>query len=124
MDFCFLGEACGVCGDEDIADPVDGKQRMPILVAYDDVKGAFWTLNVPAKCPTESVVKCCCSRLEDSGYAGSEVTVKTDQEESSIALRMAIAAARIGDTVPINPAVRCYKYNGRMEGAIRICQGQ
>ena len=75
---------------------------MPILVAYDDVKGAFWTLKVPAKGPTESVVKWCCSKLEDSGYAGSEVTVKTDQEEFIIALRTAIAAARIGETVPMN----------------------
>ena len=53
---------------------------MPILVAYDDVNGGFWKLKVPAKVPTESVVKWCCSRLEDSGYAGSEVTVKTDRE--------------------------------------------
>ena len=76
-----MEEACGVCGDEEeTTDPVDGKRKMPILVAYDDVKGAFWTLKVPAKGSTESVVKWCCSKLEDSGYAGSEVTVKTDRE--------------------------------------------
>ena len=125
MDYCFLGEACGVCGDEEeTTDPVDGQRKMLIWVAYDGVKGVFWTLKVSAKGPTESVVQWCCSRLEDSGYAGSEFTLKTDQEESIIALRTAIAAARIGDTVPMNPAVRCSKSNGRMEGSIRIWQVQ
>ena len=125
MDDCFLWEACGVCeDDEETTDPVDGKREMPILVAYDDVKGAFWTLKVRAKGPTESVVKWCCSRLEDPGCAGSEVTVKTDQGESIIALRTAIAAARVGDTIPIHSAVRCSKSNGRMDGSIRIWQRQ
>ena len=116
MDYCFLGEACGVCeDDEETTDPVDGKRKMPILVAYGNVKGAFWTLQVPAKGPTERVVKWYCSKLADSGYAGSEVAVKTDREESIIALRTAIAAARI---------LRCSKSNGRMEVSIRMWQEQ
>ena len=41
MDWCFLGEACGVCGDEETTDPVDGRRKMPILVAYEYVKGGF-----------------------------------------------------------------------------------
>ena len=42
MHCCFLGEACGVCWDyEETADLVDGKRKMPILVAFDDVKGCF-----------------------------------------------------------------------------------
>ena len=57
MNYCFLGEACGICGDKDTADPVDGKRKMPISVAHDDVKGAFWTLRVPVRGPTESVLK-------------------------------------------------------------------
>ena len=125
MEYSLLGEACGVCDDEEeTTDPVDGKRKMLILVAYDDVKVAFWAREVPAKGPTEGVVKWCCSKLEGSDCAGFEVTVKTDQEESIIALRMAIAAVRIGDTVPIHSAVGCSKYNGRMEGSIRIWQGQ
>ena len=89
-----------------------------MLVAYDDVKGAFWTLKVPAKGPTASVVKWCCSKLKDSGCAGSEVTVQTDQAKSVIALRTAIAAARIGDTVPIHSAARAFQVewsNGRID---------
>ena len=74
----LLGKACGVCENEDTVDSVDGKRTMPILVA-DDVKGVFLFLArmVLAKRPTERVVKWCCSSLEDPGYAGSEVTVKT-----------------------------------------------
>lgn len=62
--------------------------------------------------------------MEDSGYSGTEITVEIDQEESIVALRKAIAAARIGDTVPINSPVRCHKANGRCEGSVRIWQGQ
>ena len=62
--------------------------------------------------------------MEDSGYAGSEVTVETDQEESIIASTTAIAAARIGDTVQMISAVRFSKSDGRTEGSIRIWQGQ
>ena len=95
MEYCFLGEACGVCGDEEkTTNPMDGRRKMPILVAYDGVKRSFRTLKVPAKGLTESVVKWSCRKLEDSGYAGSEVTANTDQEESMIASRTAIAAAR------------------------------
>ena len=71
MDYCSLGEACGVCDDEEeTTDAVDGKRKMPILVAYDDVEGACWTLTCPAKGPTESVFEWCCSQLEDSGFRG------------------------------------------------------
>ena len=105
-------------------DGSSGWKMMLILVAYDDVKGASWTPKVLAKGPTESVVKWCCNKLDISGYAGFEVTVKTYQEESIIASRAAIAAARAGDTVPMNSAVRCSKPNGRMEGSIRVWQEQ
>ena len=84
------------------------------------MKGAFWTRKVPAKGPREGAVKSCCGIFEDSGYAGSEVKTKTDQEEVIIALRTTTAAARIGDTGPTNSAVRGSKANGRMEEAVRI----
>ena len=73
---------------------------------------------------TESVVKWSIDRLEDFGYIGESITVESDQEESIVALRKAISAARVGDTVPINSPVRCSKSNGKMEGAVRSFQGQ
>ena len=59
--------------------------------------------------PAEGGVKGCCSKNEDSGYAGFEVLVETDQEESIVALRTGMASARFGYTVPINSPVRCSK---------------
>ena len=41
-----------------------------------------------------------------------------------VALKKAVAAARTGETVPIESPVRASQSNGRMEGAIGIWQGQ
>ena len=65
------------------------KGKLPVLVVYDDCKEAFWTLLVSQKGPTESVVKWSFGRLEDSGYIGESIRVKSDQEESIVALRKA-----------------------------------
>ena len=72
MDYCFLGE--------NVEDDDEGERNMPIVIAHDDVKNAFWALKVPRKGPVDSVVKWCIGKMEDSGYSGTEITVKTDQE--------------------------------------------
>ena len=100
------------------------KGKLPVLVVYDDCKEAFWTLLVSQKGPAESIVEWSIDRLEDSGYIGESITVNSDQEESIVALRKAIPAARVGNTVPIKSPVRCSKSNGKMERAVRSCQGQ
>ena len=51
MDYCFLGEN----GEDDDS----GERKMPILIAYDDLKNAFWSVKVHQKGPVESVVKWC-----------------------------------------------------------------
>ena len=53
-----------------------------------------------------------------------EITMKTDQEPSVIALKRPVAAARSGETVPIESPVRASQSNGRMENAIGVWQGQ
>ena len=124
MDYCFVGDKL----DDDMLDDENNgdkkKSKAAILVTYDDFKRAFWALQTDKKGTTDGVVKWCTDRLEDSGYVGSPVTVKSDQEESIVALRRAIAVARHGDTIPINSPVRCSKANGKMERAIRTYQGQ
>ena len=61
--------------------------------------------------------------MEDSGYGGNEVSVKTAQEPAIVSLRQGIAANRTADTVPLNSPVRCSKSNGRMENAVKRFQG-
>ena len=62
--------------------------------------------------------------LDQSGYEGEKLTFKTDQEPSIVALKRAVAAARTGETVPIESPVRASQSNGMMESAIGIWQGQ
>ena len=118
MDYAFLGENCDV---RDVEEAASGNATM--LITYDESKHAFWAMHVPRKGPAPGVAKWCCDRLEDSGYGGNGITIKTDQEESIVALRRAVSVLRLGETVPINSPVRCSKANGRMENAVKIYCG-
>ena len=75
MDYCFLGDKA----EDSMLDDIDGDQtgKLAILVTYDELKHAFWALQVERKGPAESVVKWCSERLEDSGYGGTLVTIKS-----------------------------------------------
>ena len=48
--------------------------------------------------------------------------MKTDQEPSILALKRAIAAERVGETVPLESPVRASKSNGMMENAAKLWQ--
>ena len=100
------------------------EEVQPSLVIYDDDKCAFWAIGVKGKSVTEPLVKHFKGILDQSGYDGEKITLKSDQEPSVVALKRAVAAARSGETVPIESPVRASKSNGRMEGAIGIWQGQ
>ena len=111
-DFAFMGSGEA---EEDM---------QPCLVIFDDSKRAFWAIGVRSKAVTEPVVKYFKDVLDQSGYEGEKITMKSDQEVSIVSLRTAVSAARIGETVPIESPVRASKSNGMMEGAIGIWQGQ
>ena len=73
---------------------------------------------------SEPVVKYAKGILDQSGYEGQKITFKTDQELAILALKKAIAALRMGETVPIESPIRASKCNGMMEGAVGRWQGQ
>ena len=110
-DYCFMKEEAEV-----------GMQ--PCLVCYDQSKDAFWAMGVDAKGPTPTVVKWMVERINMSGYRGEQLTMKSDNEDSVIALQKATAAMRSGETVLIHSPVRSSKSNGRMENSVRRWQGQ
>ena len=62
--------------------------------------------------------------LDQSGYQGQKLTMKNVQEPSTLALKKAVAAKRVGETVPIESPVRASKSNGRMENAVESWQEQ
>ena len=112
IDYCFMG-------------PEDKEEEMmPVLVMHDNKNQSIKALPVQEKGATEITVKWCVSTLEEAGYAGQKVVLKSDQEASIVALKKAIAATREGETVPIESPVRESKSNGAMERAVRTWAGQ
>ena len=96
----------------------------PTLVVFDDDKESFWALDGEQKGATEGIVKYVAGILDQSGYQGQKLTMKSNQEPSNLALKKAVAAERVGETVPIESPVRASKSNGRMENAVKIRQEQ
>ena len=102
----------------------EGEHGMqPALVLYDDDTNSFWALGIDAKGATELMVQYGVGTIEQSGYIGEKLTFKSDQEPSIVALKNAIAAARVGETIPIVSPVRASKSNGMMENAVNMWQG-
>ena len=81
------------------------EDMQPSLAVFDDDKEAFWAIGVRTKTVTEQIVKYFKDILDQSGYEGEKITMKTDQEPSIIALKRAVAAARSGETVPTESPV-------------------
>ena len=94
------------------------------LIMYDDDKDSFWATGIDEKGATDAMVKIGVGTIEQSGYSGENITFKADQEPSIVALKAAMSASRIGETVPIECPVRASKSNGMMENAVKIWQGQ
>ena len=94
------------------------------LVMYDDDKESFWAIGVNEKGATETMVKYGVGTIELSGYNGEKISFKSDQEPSIVALKSAIAATRVGETVPLESPERASKSNGMMENCVKIWQGQ
>ena len=64
------------------------------------------------------------NKLEEAGYKGTEITMKTDQEESIMALKRAVAARREAIASLIESKVRVSVLDGRVERAVRKWRGQ
>ena len=79
----------------------DEHGMQPALMLYDDDKDTFWAVAADEKGATDAMVKYGVGTIEQSGYMGEKITFKSDQEQSIVALKNAIAAARVGETVPI-----------------------
>ena len=95
----------------------------PILILFDENHGAFWAMGMRSKAVNHPIVKWAVEKLNDSGYNGARITFKTDQEDTIVALKTAVAATRTGITTPIESPVRASKSNGRMERGVRTYTG-
>ena len=67
MDYCFMHE-----GERE-----DGVS--PILIMFDEKRKALWVLPTEHKGAVEEVVKWASEKLDEAGYRGVQVTLKSDQ---------------------------------------------
>ena len=69
MDFCFFGKKTFEEEEK------ESENTFTVLVVYDDNLEAFWALRVDKKGASKEVVKWCFDKLEDSGYAGTRISI-------------------------------------------------
>ena len=78
----------------------------PVLIAWDDGHRALWALPVDHKGAEEYVVNWLVRKIDEAGYSGVPLTIKTDQEPAIVALKRAVAIRRQAETTPIESPVR------------------
>ena len=74
------------------------KDMCLVLMGYDHKKTSIWTMAVEQKRADEVAVKLIVSSLDFCGYFGVKVALKSDQEETIIALKKEVAIARKTET--------------------------
>ena len=112
VDYCFWTP-------EEFEEEMDA-----ILVGYDSETMGLWTMAVDAKGPTPSSTEWLSNKIEEAGYNGVSITLKSDQEESIKALKKAVSIKRTSTTAMIETPVRVSKAHGKIERAIRTFQSQ
>ena len=95
-----------------------------VLILYDSNRKGIWTMSVDKKGATPSSVKWVTDKLEEIGYSGSEVTLKSDQEPAILDLKREVGIKRQRETVMIESPVRESKSNGAVERAVKTWASQ
>ena len=114
LDYCFMSP-------EDIEDDMHA-----ILVVYDHSKMGLWTLPVDQKGADEYVVKWLADKMEECGYAGVAVTLKSDQEPSIVDVAREVTRQRESDfgTALEQSAVGESDSNATVERAIQASRAR
>ena len=67
-----------------------------VLIVWDDNYGCLWVLPVEHNGPVDWDVRWIVDKLDEIGYRGVAITLKSDQEPAILALKKAVAAKRTG----------------------------
>ena len=105
LDSAFMTEEEGVGYMEDIGQE-DDAGLSPVLVGHSCTTESLWAMVAEAKGATESSLKWAKERIDESGYLGTRVVLKSDQEESIKALKRAIVVKRQAETIMIETRSR------------------
>jgi len=101
-----------------------GEDMCPVLVGYDNDSHGVWALAVDAKGATKPSVQWVKNKIDEAGCSGTPVSLRSDQEESIMALMRAVAIYRQAEAVMLESHVRDSKANGAAERAVRSWAGQ
>ena len=123
IDDVFMTREGAVEMERDMKD-ADKVGATPILVGCDHQSKAVWAMATSTKGPTDSAVKWLTKKIDQAGYRGIKVVLKSDQEESIMALKRAVAIVRQAPTVNIESPVRDSQANGNAERAVRTWAAQ
>ena len=77
-----------------------------ILITYDTNRRSIWTLSVDNKGATPASVKWTTDKLDEAGYSGVGVTLKSDQEPAILDLKKEMGIRRHAETTMIESPVR------------------
>ena len=83
-----------------------GEDMCPVLVGYDNDSHGVWALAVDAKGATKPSVQWVKNKIDEAGCSGTPVSLRSDQEESIMALKKAVAIYRQAETVMLESPVR------------------
>ena len=100
-----------------------GEDMCPVLIGYDHDSRGIWAIAVEAKGAVKSSVQFVKEKIDGAGCSGTSVSLRSDQEESILALKRAVAIYRQAETVMLESPVRDSKANGAAERAVRSWAG-
>ena len=100
MDYAFMNE------DLDLQEEEDETTASTILVIHDSEFDAVFALQVAKKGIDDFACQWVINKLEELGHTGSEITLKSDQEASIMALKRQIAMRRQVRTPMVESQVR------------------
>ena len=96
-----------------------GEDTCPVLVGYDNDSHGICALAVDTKGATKPSVQWVKGKVDEAGCSGTPISLMSDQEESIMALKRAVAIYRQAETVMLESPVRDSKANGAAERAVR-----
>ena len=96
-----------------------GEDMCPVLLGYDNDLHVIWALAADAKEATRSFVQYVKGTVDEAGCSGTPISLRSDQEESIMALKRAVAIYRQAETVMLESPARSSKANGAAERDVR-----
>ena len=90
-----------------------------VLAGYDHNSNGILALVVDKKGATGSPTNWATGKIAEAGCSGTVVATRSDQEESIVAFKKAVAVYRKAETVILELPFRDSKANGAAERAVR-----